>query len=100
MDISEVHCELLTKKNVHLMIAALNDLDDSDILEIDTARLEHFLEHPENLAFIARNNNEVCGFIYGYSLMSLTDSPQLFVYSVDILTRYQTTVSAVSCSNM
>ena len=89
MDISEVYCELLTKKNANLIDAVLNKLDDSDELDIDIIRLRDFLEYPQNLAFIARYNDEVCGFIYGYSLMSLTTAPQLFVYSVDVLCRFQ-----------
>ena len=85
----EIQCELLTKKNVYLMDTALDNLEESDELEVDGARLKDFLKHPQNLAFIATCRGEVCGFIYGYSLMSLTTAPQLFVYSVDVLSRFQ-----------
>ena len=84
MNIDEVRCEILTKGNIYLMSsAALEEL------EIDKARLEAFLEHPQNLAFIARCHDEICGLIYGYSLMSLEAAPQLFIYSVDVLSKFQ-----------
>jgi len=88
-NIDEVTYELLTKENVHLIYTALEKLDESDELEIDPERLRDFLEYPQNLAFIAQYQGEVCGLIYGYSLMSLTEGPQLFVYSVDVLNRFQ-----------
>ena len=83
MNIDEVYCELLTKNNGSLASAALSEL------EVDATRLSEFLDCPQNVAFVAKYREEVCGFIYGYSLMSLTASPQLFVYSVDVLTRFQ-----------
>ncbi|MCL2508102.1 MAG: GNAT family N-acetyltransferase [Oscillospiraceae bacterium] len=83
MDISDVYCEALTKENAYLMDAVLDELG------IDPKRLRGFLEHPQNLAFIAKYHDEACGFIYGYSLMSLTAAPQLFVYSVDVLSLFQ-----------
>jgi len=89
MNVNEVNCELLTKENVHLLYDALSKLDEADELEIDPVRLKDFLEYPQNLAFIAIYKNEVCGLIYGYSLMSLTSAPQLFIYSVDVLNRFQ-----------
>jgi len=67
----------------------LGKLSDSDELSIDISRLNDFLEYPHNLAFIAKYQNEVCGFIYGYSLMALDAAPQLFIYSVDVLSEYQ-----------
>ena len=89
MDLNQVHCDLLTKENIHLVYEALGNLSESDELDIDAERLERFLEYPHNLAFIATYDNTVCGLIYGYSLMSLTSNPQLFIYSVDVLYRYQ-----------
>ena len=89
MDVSNVSCEVLTMKNIYLIDGALSKLEKSDDLEIDLIRLKDFLEQPHNLAFIAKYNGEVCGFVYGYSLMSLATSPQLFVYSVDVLSRFQ-----------
>ena len=84
MNINEVYCELLTKENISLMSNAV--LDE---LKINKARLETFLKHTQNLAFIAKYHNEICGFIYGYSLTSLDSAPQLFVYSVDVLSKFQ-----------
>lgn len=89
MDVREVSCELLTKENACLMDAALAGLNESDELSVDPARLRDFLACSHNLAFIAKYQGQVCGFAYGYSLMSLTAAPQLFVYSVDVLRPFQ-----------
>ena len=83
MNINEVHCELL-KKDTHTHIEAV--LEE---FHIDPLRLKDFLKHPQNLAFVAKYNNKITGFIYGYSLMSLDSDPQLFVYSVEVLTGFQ-----------
>ena len=76
MNIDDVHCELLTTANINLMNAALDNLTELDELKIDKTRLKNFLEHPQNFAFIAKYHDEVCGFIYGYLLLSLTTAPQ------------------------
>lgn len=89
MDISEVQCEVLTKENTQLMGAVLRMIEKSDEMGIDILQLKDFLEWPQNHAFVASYKIEVCGFIYGYSLMSLNAAPKLFIYSVDVLNRYQ-----------
>jgi ribosomal protein S18 acetylase RimI-like enzyme len=83
MNSNEIQCELLTKENFNIMNTVLEELD------IDPLRLRDFLEQPQNLAFIAKCNNEVTGFIYGYSLMSLNSNPQLFIYSVEVVSKFQ-----------
>jgi ribosomal protein S18 acetylase RimI-like enzyme len=83
MNLNEIQCELLTKENLKLIDNVLEEL------QIDSLRLKAFLEYPQNLAFIAKCNEEVTGFIYGYSLMSLNSNPQLFIYSVDVLSKFQ-----------
>lgn len=83
MNSNEIQCELLTKENFNIMNTVLEEL------EIDPLRLKDFLEHPHNLAFIAKYNNEVTGFIYAYSLMSLNNDPQLFIYSVEVVSKFQ-----------
>jgi len=83
MDIKEVYCELFTKDSESLADTILEEL------EIDEARLSEFLKHHQNLAFTAKYKDEVCGFIYGYTLMSLSTAPQLFIYAVDVLSKFQ-----------
>ena len=89
MNVNEVCCELLTMENFDLLFTALDKLDESDELAINKERLKDFLTYSQNLAFIAKYRDEVCGFIYGYSLMSLDSAPQLFIYSVDVISRFQ-----------
>ena len=88
-DIKKVYCQKLTEDKIDLMDKILNEID------IDSKQLEKFIIDSQNLAFIALYDNEVIGFIYGYSLASMDNDskldtrPQLFIYSVDILTEYQ-----------
>ena len=83
MDINEVSFELFTKESEPLPSAVLQEL------EIGETWLDEFLKHPQNLAFTAKYKSEVCGFAYGYSLMSLSSAPQLFVYGIDVLSKFQ-----------
>jgi len=83
MNINDVQCELLTKGN-HTQIDAV-----LEALPIDPLRLKAFLKHPHNLAFVAKYNDTITGFIYGYSLLSLDSDPQLFIYSVEVLPGFQ-----------
>ena len=75
VNLDEVTCELLTKDKARLVKAALDDSGVLEKLQIDRARLAEFLEYPHNKAFIAAYQGEICGFIYGYVLMSLTGAP-------------------------
>ena len=83
MNLDGITCRLLLKEE------SVPIADISKELGFDETRLEYFLEWPQNLAFVAEINGEVAGFIYGYTLMSLEDKPQLFVYSVDVWPKYQ-----------
>ncbi|MCL2015449.1 MAG: GNAT family N-acetyltransferase [Defluviitaleaceae bacterium] len=83
MDINKVKYSQLTATEGENLAPVLTEL------EIDFGRLCEFLKFPHNLVFVAKIGNEICGFIYGYSLMSLDSPPQLFVYSVDVLEKYQ-----------
>ena len=83
MSINDVNCRLLTKE----MLKQINEAADK--FSIDSSKLRLFLECPENLAFISGNDEEITGFIYGYSLTSLDEKPQLFVYSVEVLPKFQ-----------
>jgi len=88
-NINDVDCEPLTNENSSLLYEALDKLDDADELEIDKLQLAEFLGQPQNLAFIAKYHDEACALIYGYTLMSLNSPPQLFIYSVDVIHRFQ-----------
>jgi len=89
MRLEDVICELFTNDSIYLIEKAIGLLTESDDFSISLPHLLSFLEDEQNLAFIARYEEEVLGFIYGYSLLSLTSLPQLFIYSVDVFKRYQ-----------
>jgi len=84
MNMHDMRCELMTVEHLGKMKAVISELN------IDIARLTEFMKQPQNLAFVALYDNEVVGFLYGYSLMSITDNePQMFVYSIDVLAEIQ-----------
>lgn len=83
MRVDNVECGLLSGKDFDRLGPVFEEL------EFDMCRLMDFLKHPHNLAFVAQYEDTIIGFIYGYSLMSLDSEPQLFVYSVDVLSDYQ-----------
>jgi len=80
---NEVHCKLVAQNDLEQMKPVTTKLG------IDLERLADFLKHSQNLAFIAELHGEVVGLIYGYVLVSLNSAPQLFVYAVDVLPKFQ-----------
>jgi len=49
-----------------------------------------FMSEKQNIAIVAKLNNKIIGFVYGYSLTRLDAKlPQFFIYSVDIHPAYQ-----------
>jgi len=88
-DINNVVCQILTKDKIDKMDKILDEL------QINNKQLRKFIEYPQNLGFIAFYEDEIIGFIYGYSLMSMDNDlitdlrHQLFIYSVDVVEKYQ-----------
>lgn len=83
MHSDDMRCEIFEKKHMPFMGPVIRELGLSE------ARLEAFLQKPENIAFIAWDGDAIAGFIYGYALDSLDSAPQFFIYSVDVLSEYQ-----------
>jgi len=64
-----------------------------EILEeymVSSQQVEIFMSEKQNIAIVAKLNDKVIGFVYGYSLTRLDAKlPQFFIYSVDIHLAYQ-----------
>jgi len=84
VNLSEVEYRMLSVEYIPIMCKICEELG------ILLHQLKAFLETPQNIGFIAIYRNEVIGFIYGYSLTSLSNTkPQFFIYSVDVLGEFQ-----------
>ena len=57
--------KILEKQELGLMKEILED----DEMDFDLNNLNKFIEDSNNYGFIAKENNKIVGFIYGYSLL-------------------------------
>lgn len=77
--------KLLDKEDLVLMKEILED----DDMEFDLNNLNEFLEDKNNYGFIAKEENKIIGFIYGYSLLKPNGKYMFYVHSVGVLPNYQ-----------
>jgi len=80
-----VECKVLEKQDFELMKEIIED----DDMEFDLDNLNEFLEDKNNYGFIAKKENKIIGFIYGYSLLKPNGKYMFYVHSVGVLPNYQ-----------
>ncbi len=57
--------------------------------DADINYVEEFLIDPNTVAFVALEEEEVVGLIYGYKLTRLNTNPMLYIHSVDVKKGYR-----------
>ena len=77
--------KLLEKDDLELMKEIIED----DDMEFELSNLTRFLQDNNNYGFIAKENNKIIGFIYGYSLLKPNGKYMFYVHSVGVLPNYQ-----------
>lgn len=77
--------KLLEKEDLKLMKEIIED----DNMEFDLNNLQEFLNDKNNYGFIAKEENKIIGFIYGYSLLKPNGKYMFYVHSVGVLPNYQ-----------
>lgn len=77
--------KILEKQDLELMKEIIED----DDMEFDLDNLNEFLEDKNNYGFIAKKENKIIGFIYGYSLLKPNGKYMFYVHSVGVLPNYQ-----------
>ena len=77
--------KLLEKEDLELMKEIIED----DNMEFDLNNLQEFLNDKNNYGFIAKEENKISGFIYGYSLLKPNGKYLFYVHSVGVLPNYQ-----------
>ena len=77
--------KILEKQELGLMKEILED----DEMDFDLNNLNKFIEDSNNYGFIAKENNKIVGFIYGYSLLKPNGKYMFYVHSVGVLPDYK-----------
>ena len=77
--------KLLEKEDLKLMKEIIED----DNMDFDLNNLQKFLNDKNNYGFIAKEENKIIGFIYGYSLLKPNGKYMFYVHSVGVLPNYQ-----------
>ena len=77
--------KLLEKEDLELMKEIIED----DNMEFDLNNLQEFLNDKNNYGLIAKEENKIIGFIYGYSLLKPNGKYMFYVHSVGVLPNYQ-----------
>ena len=77
--------KLLEKEDLELMKEIIED----DDMVFDLNNLEIFIQDNNNYGFIAKENNKIVGFIYGYSLLKPNGKYMFYVHSVGVLSDFQ-----------
>ena len=67
----------------------MKEIIEDDDMEFDLDNLNEFLEDKNNYGFIAKKENKIIGFIYGYSLLKPNGKYMFYVHSVGVLPNYQ-----------
>ena len=80
-----MECKVLEKQDFELMKEIIED----DDMEFDLDNLNEFLKDKNNYGFIAKKDNKIIGFIYGYSLLKPNGKYMFYVHSVGVLPNYQ-----------
>lgn len=80
-----MECKVLEKQDFELMKEIIED----DDMEFNLDNLNEFLEDKNNYGFIAKKENKIIGFIYGYSLLKPNGKYMFYVHSVGVLPNYQ-----------
>ena len=77
--------KVLEKKDLVLMKDVLED----DNMVFDLKTLRKFYKDKNTFGFIAKEENKIIGFLYGYDIIHPNGKHAFFIYSVGVLPKYQ-----------
>ncbi len=77
--------KLLEKQDLELMKEIIED----DDMIFDLKNMEKFYNDKNTLGFIAKEENKIIGFAYGYDIIHPDGKHAYFIYSIGILPNYQ-----------
>lgn len=77
--------KLLEEKDLEL----LNDVVEDDDMIFDMNNIKKFYNNKNTISFIAKTNNKIVGFAYGYDIIHPDGKHAYFLYSIGMLPDYQ-----------
>lgn len=77
--------KLLEEKDLEL----LNDVVEDDDMIFDMNNIKKFYNNKNTISFIAKTNNKIVGFAYGYDIIHPNGKHAYFLYSIGMLPDYQ-----------
>lgn len=77
--------KLLEKNDIDLMKDVLND----DNMQFNTEYLMKFINDNHSYGFIAKEDNNIVGFAYAYSLTRPDGKIMFYLHSIGVLPKYQ-----------
>lgn len=77
--------KLLEEKDIYLMEEVLKD----DNMTFNIEYLKKFINTKNTYGFIAKDNNKVVGFAYGYNLERPDGKSMFYLHSIGMLPNYQ-----------
>ena len=77
--------KILENKELELML----DFVDDENTKYSISKLEDFIENKNNYGFIAKLNNKIVGFAFGYILLKPDWRKIFYLDAIDIMPEYQ-----------
>lgn len=77
--------KILENKELELML----DFVDDENTKYSISKLEDFIENKNNYGFIAKLNNKIVGFAFGYILLKPDGRKIFYLDTIDIMPEYQ-----------
>lgn len=77
--------KILENKELELML----DFVDDENTKYSISKLEDFIENKNNYGFIAKLNNKIVGFAFGYILLKPDGRKIFYLDAIDIMPEYQ-----------
>ena len=77
--------KLLEKQDIELML----DFIDDENTKYNVTDLENFINENNNYAFIAKENNKIIGFSFGYVLLKPDGRKAFYFDAIDVMPEYQ-----------
>lgn len=77
--------KVLEEQDLELML----DFIDDENTRYDIENLRNFIDNNNNLGVVAKDDNKIVGFAYGYVLLKPEGKKQFYLHAIDVMVDYQ-----------
>ena len=77
--------KILEKQDLELMLDFVDDENTKYSIEV----LKKFIDEKNNFGFIAKTNNKIVGFVFGYILLKPDGRKVFYLDAIDVMPEYQ-----------